>query len=259
MQEELGKEIAVHGAKWNTLHNGYFSNPEIAKCFLAKIKENIAFSRPDVIVDLGGGTGFLLEELIKDISNPDIRFVNLDCSRAQLAQIHHPRISCLQTSLINFKRKDAGEETKQFLFIMRSVLHYFGKEGLVPLLRYLRIQMKKGEFFLHQTACFENSRDAECINFLYQQMKTKKWYFTTGELCHYLEKAGWSVTAVSCAPELSLSSHDLSRRYDIGKEEILAIGREIMARFGEIPNIFRLTPDGFCAHLHYRIFVCTAV
>lgn len=259
MQEELGKEVAVHGAQWDTLHNGYFANSEIADYFLAPIEENIASSNPDAIVDLGGGTGFILRELIKNVPGTDIRFINLDCSKEQLSVLHHPRISCLRTSMMDFKRKDAGQEIKQLLFIMRSVLHYFGKEGLSPLLRHLRLQMKKGEFFLHQTACFENSRDAECINLLYERMKTKKWYFTTRGLCSYLKKTGWEVISHSYAPELPLSSHDLARRYDISKDEILEIGREILARFGENTNTFQLTRNGFCAYLHYRVFICAAV
>ncbi|NOZ63537.1 MAG: class I SAM-dependent methyltransferase [Caldiserica bacterium] len=259
MQEELGKEVAVHGTQWNALHNGYFSNPEIANYFLPRIKETIALAHPDVIVDLGGGTGFLLEKLIRDIPEAGIRLLNLDCSEAQLSVVQHPRISCLRTSIMDFRRNDAGKEIKQLLFIMRSLLHYFGKEGLIPLLNHLRLQMKKGEFFLHQSACFENSRDAECINLLYKLMNTKKYYFTTRELCHYLEKTGWNVVSISSAPKLSLSSCDLARRYDIGREKILEVGREIMARFGEMADIFKSTPYGFCAYLHYRIFICRAI
>jgi hypothetical protein len=33
----------------------------------------------------------------------------------------------------------------------------------------------------------------------------------------------------------------------------------IMRQFGEIRDVFRKTPDGFCAYLQYRIFTCVAV
>jgi hypothetical protein len=62
--------------------------------------------------------------------------------------------------------------------MMRSVLHYFGKDGLRPVLRHLRAQAKPGEYFIHQTASFERVRDANCLNNLYAMMRTQKWYPT---------------------------------------------------------------------------------
>jgi hypothetical protein len=141
---------------------------------------------------------------------------------------------------------------------MRSVLHYLGENGVTPLLRHLRNQAKEGEFFLHQSASFENEEEADCLNALYRYMRTHKWYPTADDLKKRLADSGWSVTATTPAPTLLLKSDDLGLRYALDTSDLVRI-RDTMAReFGKMNRVFRITPSGFHADLHYQIYTCMA-
>lgn len=255
----VSKESGVHGQQWNAMHGGYFSDPAIADPFIEFVQKAIDVSRPGVIVDLGGGTGFVLHELTKRCSDPGICLVNLDVSQKQLNVTHHSRILSIRRSIAEFRRSDIDPGDKSFLFIMRSALHYFGKGGLMPLLRHLRSQMKHGEFFVHQTACFNSANGARCLNRLYDCMGTGKWYPTSKQLCGFLEKAGWGIMSVDPAPALALTSEDLGRRYRLSKHRLAEIRNEMAKSPGEKNDILRLTPKGFCAYLHYQTVTCFAV
>jgi SAM-dependent methyltransferase len=258
MINPVGKEANIHGKEWNAFHDGYFSDPAVAAPLIEKVRHAVAVSKPDVIVDLGGGTGFLLRELIPHNITSGIQLVNLDISPRQLKMVSGKQILTIQRSLMDFARADTGDPGKRLLFIMRSVLHYYGQDGLAPLLQHLRNQMRNGELFVHQTACFEEQRDANCMNLLYERMQTGKWYPAADTLVQALEKNGWTVNSVSPAPALSLTAHDLGRRYGINPTRFHAIRDEITKRFGEKEGVFKKTADGFCALLHYKLFVCAA-
>jgi SAM-dependent methyltransferase len=241
------------------MHGGYFSDPAIAEPFIEFVQKAIDVSNPEVIVDLGGGTGFVLNELIKRCSDPGICLVNLDVSQKQLNLTHDSRILSVCRSIAEFRRSDIDPGDKSFLFIMRSALHYFGREGLMPLLRHLRSQMKHGEFFVHHTACFNSAVGARCLNRLYDCMGTGKWYPTSKQLCRFLEKAGWSIMSVDPAPALTLTSEDLGKRYKLNKQRRIEISNDLKKVFGKKEDIFIPNPRGFRAYLHYKIFTCIAV
>ena len=169
----------------------------------------------------------MLHELIKRCLATGIRLVNLDVSQKQLNVKHHSRILSVRRSIAEFRRSDIDPGDKSVLFIMRSALHYFGKGGLMPLLRHLRSQMKHGEFFVHQTACFNSAGEARCLNRLYDSMGTGKWYPTSKQLCRFLKKAGWSIMSVEPAPALALTSEDLGRRYRVSKHRLAEIRNEM--------------------------------
>jgi hypothetical protein len=255
----VSKESGVYGKHWNAMHGGYFSDPAMADPFIGFVQKAIHVSKPGVIIDLGGGTGFVLYELIKRCAAPGIHLVNLDVSQKQLNVAHNRRILSVRRSIDEFRRSDINPGDKRFLFIMRSALHYFGREGLMPLLHHLRSQMKYGEFFVHQTACFNSTGGARCLNRLYDCMRTGKWYPTSKQLCRFLEKAGWGIMSVDPAPALPLTSEDLGRRYRLSKHRLAEIRNEMAKSPGEKNDIFRLTPKGFCAYLHYQIITCFAV
>ena len=67
MNRFIGKEKGIHGPCCDSLHQGYFSDPHVAAAFNEKITEAVAHLHPGVIVDLGGGTGFLLRELGRNL------------------------------------------------------------------------------------------------------------------------------------------------------------------------------------------------
>jgi hypothetical protein len=254
----IKRESGIHGTHWHAFHGGYFSDPAVAAPFIEVVRKAIALSKPQVIADLGGGTGFILQELIKHSVATGIKLVNLDLSRRQLGVTCDDRIIRVCRSMMGFRRTDAAEETDCFLFIMRSALHYFGRDGLMPFLHHLRSQMKKGEFLVHQTACFDRIADARCVNRLYECMGTNKWYPTQKNLYRSLEKAGWRITSVAPAPILTLTSADLGKRYRLRKHRLTDIRDALSGCCCGKRNVLSLSPDGFCAYLHYQILTCVA-
>jgi len=258
MDEHIDRETDIHGEHWDALHQGYFSDSEIACPLIDKIEDAIRESRPEVIVDLGGGTGFLLNQILSRGLKGGIRLVNLDCSGAQLKMALSLGLNVLQCSIDRFRRNDIDSEATRFLYIMRSVLHYYGKTGLIPTLRHIRSQASEGELFVHQTASFANTAEAACMNLIYEKMRTGKWYPTVGKLFDCLTTTGWSVRSVSSTGTLSLTSKELARRYKLNEREVGDICDEITKKFGETGKVFSLCEGGFCAYLPYHIYVCVA-
>ena len=256
--QHLGFEEAIHGQPWGQMHGGYFSSPEVVRPLVEAVRHVAEEQRPEVIVDLGGGTGFLLSQLRAGGMGKETALVNLDCSSAQLEVAQTTGISSVYGSVDWFRREAVVSAHGKALWLMRSVLHYVGEEGLSPLLRHLRLQAKRGECWIHQTACFERASDAHCLNVLYRGMKTGKWYPTLDDLQHRLAKEGWQVNAVLPAPVLHLDSSELGLRYGLGHSEMCQIGEKMMKDFHPQNNVFRLTPSGFQADLHYSIFLCSA-
>ena len=257
MAENLGPEQAVHGSSWGRVHGGYFSDPEVARPLVAAVRAVWAAARPDRIVDLGGGTGFLLAQL-RAAGFADVPLVVLDESEPQLAEAAKAGLACVTGSAGNFRRADVAPAGARILWLMRSVLHYAGETGLDPLLRHLRAQAAPGEVWVHQTACFEKAEDAACLNALYRQMRTAKWYPTIADLRSRLAAAGWSVATIRPAPTLALDSAELGRRYGLEPPELAAIRAEMAKDFGLNQPAFHLRPDGFRAELRYAVFICRA-
>jgi hypothetical protein len=211
-----------------------------------------------VIVDLGGGTGSLLSQLLVAGVEPGVSLVNLDDSTTQLDVARKTGVSCVRGSVGSFLRREAGPQEGRFLFIMRSVLHYFGEDGLRPVLRHLRAQAKQGEYFVHQTASFYSRRDANCLNELYQMMRTQKWYPTVNFLCKCLGAEGWRVLEVLPVLPLKLACDDLMQRYHLDQKDVLRIRDRLCRNSLVSDKVFKKTDDGFCAFLHYWIYVCRA-
>jgi hypothetical protein len=258
IDEQISREIGVHGQQWNSLHEGYFSDSVKARPLVETITKYLAGSDANVIVDLGGGTGFILLELIAKGATANIIPVNLDCSATQLDAMEKSGISCVKGLISDFRRNDLVTAGKRIFFIMRSVLHYFGRDGLIPVLRHIRNQACTGEMFIHQTASFENAIEARCINALYKEMGTPKWYPTISELRDSMTNTNWQVTDIMQAPLLKLSSIELGQRYGLDAQELTKISNKIIEEYGEIENIFQLAPHGFIAYLHYRVCVARA-
>lgn len=259
MSGELGTERGVHGLAWGQVHGGYFSDPAVARPLLEAVQTEWGASRPDVIVDLGGGTGFLLTQLRSFGIGAGTRLVNLDHSPEQLEVAAGAGIISVRGAVDEFQRADVVPAGRKALFMMRSVLHYAGETGLIPLLWHLRAQMESGECWIHQTACFERQKDADCLNALYRRMRTRKWYPTRAGLEQRLAAAGWQVESVSPAPPLKLESGELGRRYGLEAPALLRIGTEMAAEFSRQGPVFQQQLRGFQAELHYCIFSCRAV
>lgn len=257
-EQSVLRELGVHGQRWAEVFDGFFSDANAAGPLLDAVEKAIEFGKPDVLADLGGGTGFLLAELLQR-GLLTVRLVDVDLSEKQLSVCANGGIVKLQSPLNQVTRRQllAGEE--RLLLMSRSMLHYFGRDGIDPLLKHLRMQLHPGEFFVHQSACFARQGDADLMNLLYERMETGKWFFTRDELAARLQRAGFAVRAASPAPPLQMSSADLRERYGLGPEEKVAIGREIVEKFGCGQKIFTREGDEFRATLCYSIFTCEAV
>jgi hypothetical protein len=259
LNKNIGKERAVHGRRWHTLHGGYFSDPMIARPLIQAAIGILAEFPADVIIDLGGGTGFLLSQLRLHYARSDTLLVNIDCSEDQIVLSDKGDTTSLCTGIDSFKRGDVASRGSRVFFIMRSVLHYFGEDGSQPLLRHLRSQAEPGEFFVHQTASFDNEEEAVCLNALYRHMRIHKWYPTVNDLRKRLLDAGWLVRDTAFAPSLRLTSDDLGLRYELDANDIARIRKMMWEEFGKTRGVFKLMPGGFRAKLHYRIYSCVAV
>lgn len=256
---EIERERVVQGAAWDTAHLGYFADPETADALVGAVLETAARARPSLIVDLGGGTGFVLGELARRGIDPGVRLVNLDLSLVQLAAGGRARIRTVAGDAAAFRREQFTAGAESILWTMRSVLHYLGPKGLIPALRHIRSQMRPGEYFVHQTACFEDARAAACLNAVYAGLGTEKRYTAAAALAGALAETGFAVLSRRAAPSLTLTSEDLGRRYGLDREAMAEIGQRVAERFGEPEGVFRREGNGFTAWLHYRIFVTRAV
>ena len=257
---EVMREESSHGPKWRTMHGGYFFSPAVAAPLVAKIAETVNEYPPDTVVDLGGGTGSVLNSLLEKCGYENFRMIDMDLSSEQLAAMDNSRIIPLQKSSGEFTRSDLGDIESQYLFISRSTLHYAGQDGLEPLLKHIRGAMRGGEFFIHQSACFANQKDADVMNFLYRLIGTEKWYPTVKYLVFTLQKCGFAITDTAPAPTLFLTSESLFERYGVNHSE----AGTISAKLAEHPalsddTVLRKKKEGFTAFLPYTIFVCRAV
>ncbi len=79
------RETHVHGNLWGKLYDGFFSDKRMAGDYVAAIMRVAQSCKPSAIADLGGGTGFILEQLVEAGISKDIRLVNMDESDSQLA------------------------------------------------------------------------------------------------------------------------------------------------------------------------------
>lgn len=257
-ERSVRREMIIHGQRFNAIFDGYFSDPEVARPLVEAVERAINSTHPSVVADLGGGTCFILRELLRR-GLQGIRLVNVDISPKQLAICEDDRIVVLQTSLDRVTRHDLQAEDGKLLLIARAVLHYFGRSGIGPLLKHLRSQIRPGELFIHQSGCFQREEDADLINHLYARMDAQKWFFTVDELRSRLEDAGFIVREILTAPGLEMSSEDLGERYGLSHEQRSSIAQEVLQLYGQNPEIFVGYGDEFKAYLHTSIFVCEAV
>ncbi|MBF0606465.1 MAG: hypothetical protein HQL61_02790 [Magnetococcales bacterium] len=256
------KELSFHGESWNSAHGGYFSDPAVTIPLIDKLTQTIHRTSPDVVADLGGGTGYVLQRLRQTLTDQNIRLVNVDTSEKQLQANPGSAILTLNRCLSDVKREDLIADNGSLLFVMRSVLHYFGAEGLLPLLKHLRLQIKPGEYFIHQTACFEDEQGKEIMNLIFSHFGVDKWFPTVAELTDILQGLGWAVRCVEHTDSLLLTSEELSRRYLLDAGDVEAIVSDVTTCYGDRPgvcDVFVRKETGFDAFLHYKVFECQAV
>jgi SAM-dependent methyltransferase len=257
--QEIARERAIHGSRWENLHDGYFSSPVIAAPFIKTILHKIDRQHPEIVVDLGGGTGFVSSLLASESAGRNMEFLDIDHSDRQLDEAEKRHVRLLNRKIDEVSRGDINPDDRRMLLVMRSVLHYFGMEGLPGILKHIRGLARPGEYFIHQTACFEEMEGAGCLNLLYRLMGTGKQYTDRRRMCGFLESAGWKVEAVEPAPPLLLRSDELGIRYGLSQEQTAEIAKRVPAACPGRHDLFRLRGDGvFEAELRYMIYTCRA-
>ena len=254
--QEIKREQAVHGERWRKLHDGYFSDAEIAQPLLDAVIRYASLSGAATVVDLGGGTGTLSHLLMKQLSTLPFSLINMDGSAEQLKTAQAAGVRTHQGTVETFRREDLCTARGSLLYMMRSVLHYLGRKSLAGALEHIRRQTGPGEYFIHQTACFDSQKEADCLNALYAMMRTEKWYPSEARLTELLQQTGWIVTETLPAPTLSLSAADLQVRYALSPEDLLEIQSRLSSEYPACTHLFKPDATGFTAYLPYRIFIC---
>jgi hypothetical protein len=259
MSYEIKRESHVHGKSWEKQGLGYFSDSLIAKDYVAAIMRVASSFKPSAIADLGGGTGFILEELIKAGIDEKIRLIIIDESEPQLCVCKHPRITPMNGSFQSFKRSDIINETETLMLISRSVLQYAGFLGQKPWLAHVRSQMKPGEWFVHQPGCTEDGQASKALNRLFEQMGVDKWVPHKEALVHLLVEAGFDIADDFPMPAVGMVSEELVYRYGFPSEDLAPIEAELRRTCSDRPDMLTITPTGFIFNFPYRVFLCKAV
>ncbi|MBF0556666.1 MAG: class I SAM-dependent methyltransferase [Nitrospirae bacterium] len=260
MDEELNNHGKITGKLWDGIHGGYFSNKDAAAPLVLTVLSRInPLSPPAAVADLGGGTGFILKEIAQQLNDPSIRLINIDMSGSQLSESRAGQILTIHCPIEAVKRETLLPQNGTLLFIMRSVLHYFGSGGIGGALSHIRQQMRPGECFIHQTACFETDSHAVLLNELFRITGLNKWFPSVNELNKILSANGFIQTLDKEVAALPVSSRDFAKRYDIDDKMLMEIGQKIKARYGEIPKVFETCGGEFTFYLHCRIFISEAV
>ena len=61
-ESTVEREATSQGDHWRTVHHGYFADEEVSRPLVDAIAAAMVENPPDVVADLGGGTGFVLGE-----------------------------------------------------------------------------------------------------------------------------------------------------------------------------------------------------
>lgn len=200
----------------------------------------------------------VLRQILQEHPEFHPAMVDVDVSAKQLAEVSMGRLRTLNASALEVRREDLNVGDGRLMLLMRSLLHYFGQDGLDKLLRHLRKQMHPGEAMIHQTACFIDEADSRCANRLYELMRSPKWYPTQGQFREILARGGWGTVEIRPAPPLALESAELAERYQLTRADVEHIRERLSREFPDCPTAFVVKDGGFIAWLHYAIFICRA-
>jgi hypothetical protein len=246
-------------SRWEHLHHGYFADHGVLKFYVDTVESLLPECKPDVIVDLTGTRGQVLEEISARHSSADFRLIKIGLADSITPAGLHPRIEVLQQPILDLNREQLCPHGQHMMLLMRSLLHFFGEENQCFFLRHIRTLMDKGEYFIHQSACFRRSKEADCLNTIYSHMeRTDKWFPTFDQMELNLTRSGFRTITHLPAVPLSLTSFDLAERYKIDQDKMIAIRDDLMHHYGNLPATFTLVPRGFRAWMHYSLFLCQA-
>lgn len=256
--DNVSKELHYHGGKWATAHGAYFSDPVNAMPLVDEAFQAAESYRPNVIADIGGGTGFLLDQIRARFNGDTPRLLNVDVSRDQLDVCKGMGMDIMLCSALDLKRQALVKENERLMLISRSVMHYFGRAQQDMFLSSLRSVMEEGEMLVQQPASFATEEECECMNILYPMMGVDKFYLTPEGLREAHERNGFEVTSIRTAPPLDLRSEDLAERYDLSDDDIRKMC-SIMRRYRLHEQSFEVKDHSFRGPFTYVIVSARAV
>lgn len=251
-------EKHVHGARWARLFGGYFGDPRVARPLVDAIHRGIHAHSPRVLVDVGGGTGFVLSELLRVYPDTPCRLIDLDLSAEQLREARDQRIVTVQASAEDVSREDLCASNETLMLSMRSVIHYFGHANIVSFLKQLRTLLKPGEVMVHQTACYADEANASFLDQLIKGIGAEKAPLTMAGLLGFLRDSGWKVLESVPAPALIMDVEEFAARYHLTREEMVSLAEKVLRRFKTAPDAFQRAGEGFTLRVDYHIFTSVA-
>jgi hypothetical protein len=253
------REKQAYGSSWAQQAEGYFSAPEMARDYIAAIMHVVSDATPTSIVDLGGGTGFIFEQLIEAGIPENIRLVVIDDSQEQLSQCLHSRIMPLKGGFQSFSRSEVVDESGKLMVISRSVLQYAGFDGQKLWLDHLRGQMLVGEWFVHQSGCTEDLFFSRELNRLFAAMNVDKWVPNYEAFEKLLHNARFEIIESFTVHSVGMASEELIVRYGVSHDNIEKIKVALSSSCVHRPDIVVFPPTGFIFNFPYRVFLCRTV
>jgi predicted TPR repeat methyltransferase len=227
MRVNLEDEFYVHAEKWNKVFNGFFCDPEVAAPFVEQILKYVNLSDPAYIVDLGGGDGFILQQLTEKVADQTIKYVNVDISEKHVIKPSIVNINTKKCCLLDFERSVVTKESEaEIMYIARSFLHYFGKLNLLKILKHIRAQMKTGEYFIHHSICGDDNVDADFMNHFFSEYEgyfngSKKWVGSVDKISDMITDSGFEIVGKQrVGLPMSITEYDLCSRYKLNKTDI---------------------------------------
>jgi len=108
---------------------------------LLVIREQLVFNEMDIVLDIGGGTGFILQEIYKDV----FITINMDASKNMLQQLKNKNIFKIQGdgAFLPLKNKSIS------IVLLINVLHHIHEKNHRLIFQEIsRILKKNGTFFM---------------------------------------------------------------------------------------------------------------
>ncbi len=256
---DVEHEKHIHGKAWSEQAKGYFVDPQKSAAYVSAIMRAAHLLPPQAIADLGGGTGFILEQLMRVGLHQATRLFVIDASAAQLSVCTHPRITSITGDFQSFQRSDLVGDAEHLLLISRSVLHYAGKAGQTAWLKQVRRQLRVGEYFVHQSGCADDLATSNAVNRLFELLGADKWIPHLEVMTKLLTECGFQITEDFVAPPAIMISEDLATRYQLTAEAHTTMVSELKDSCHEVPNFLTPTETGFTCSFPFRVFSCKAV
>jgi len=257
-RQSFCREESFYGAQWGRRYGGYFSDPDVAGPLIERLLNELERRPLDVIIDLGGGTGFILDQLSAFPLPAGVRCVNLEPSLAQLQCVSNPRIEKLQISILDFNRRMLDPCPQGVLFCSRSTLHYFGIMNLDSALHHLAAQMLPGESLIHQSLCCGGIEDALFLGELMNQLGSGKWVLPAESLGRAIAKHGFKIEYILPAAALEMSCAEMSARYRRSREDVERLVAGLAADY-PLSRLVFAGGQGLTVAAPYSIFGCRRI